>query len=371
MVSKPWPILLTVRMPDHGGCERDLTRIATHIDRSRFEPHVGCFFRKGVRLTELSAAAVPVEEFPLRSYKSIGSMAKTVSSFKDYVRRHNIQLVHAYDVPTSAFLVPAGRLVGVPALVASQLSLRELNSKPDQLKLRVADRCADKVVVNSKAVLEDLVAHYGVPREKLALIYNGVDASVYRPGPRVRQPGLEDSSLVIGSVAALREEKQFHLLVDAFAKVRSLRPGLRLLMVGGGRQKEPLQARARELQISDSVVWVDTQANVAQWMRAIDIFVLPSRSESFPNALLESMASGCCPVGSTVGGIPELIENERSGLLFPSGNADALAACLARLIAEDDLRAQLADAASERAHCQFSLDKFIANTSNLYERLLT
>src|SRR5215204_474317 len=199
MPSRPWPILLTVRMLDQGGCERDLARLAANIDRSLFTPHVGCFFREGVRLPDLKEAGVPVVEFPLRGLKSWQSISNTVTSFLRYAREHDIRLSHTYDGPSTMFLIPLARMARIPVLVSSQLSLRELNTRREQRFLRFSDRLVRRVVVNSKAVLDDLAIHYDVPRSKLALVYNGIDTTVFHPGPKFRPPGIHGAPLVIGS----------------------------------------------------------------------------------------------------------------------------------------------------------------------------
>jgi L-malate glycosyltransferase len=358
-------------MPNQGGCERDLTRVAMNIDRSKFTPHVGCFYREGVRLTDLSEAGIPVAEFPLRGLKSVGSIYKMAREFRSYVREHGIQLVHTYDAPTTMFLLPLARMARIPVLIESQLSLRELHTRREVTFLRVADKLADRIVVNSKAVLEDLVRNENVPRSKLVLVYNGVDTDVFHPGEKFHPEGIQDASVVIGSIAALRPEKQLHLLIEAFSRVRHIRQGVKLLMVGGGYEEEPLRQRAAELGVSEDVTWIPAQRDVAKWMRAIDIFVLPSRSESFPNGLLEAMACGCCPVGSEVGGVPELVENEKSGLLFASGDVGALSERLALLLTNDRLRADFGRKAAERAAKQFPLERFVSSTADLYNSLLS
>src|SRR3954451_11836266 len=229
MASGLWPILLTVRMLDQGGCERDLARVALNIDRSRFEPHVGCFFREGVRLPDLTNAGIPVTEFPLRGLKSMASIYNTTHSFRAYVRKHHIQLIHTYDGPSTMFLIPLARLAGIPVLISSQLSLRELNTRREQAFLRFSDRFVNRLVVNSKAVRDDLERNYAVPQKKLALVYNGVDVNLFRAGEKFRPPGVEQAPAVIGSIAALREEKQLHLLIEAFAAVQDVPPGVKLL----------------------------------------------------------------------------------------------------------------------------------------------
>jgi glycosyltransferase involved in cell wall biosynthesis len=358
-------------MPSQGGCERDLTRVATNIDRSRFTPHVGCFYREGVRLADLTDAGIPVIEFPLRSLKSLISSYSMIQTFRSYVRQHRIQLIHTFDVPTTLALLPLARMARIPVLIESQLSLRGFYRRPEQTFLGFADKMARRIVVNSQAVLEDLVSNHGVPRTKLVLVYNGVDTSMFYPAEKFRPAGVEDAPVVIGTIAVLRPEKQLHLLIEAFSRVRHLRPGVKLLMVGSGDEEARLRRLAEELRVSEDVLWVPNQSDVAKWMRAIDIFVLSSLSESFPNGLLEAMASGCCPVGSNVGGVPELIENEKSGLLFPSGDVEALTGRLALLLGNDSLRAEFGRRAAERAATQFHLERFVAGTAGLYETLLS
>src|SRR5215471_11332364 len=97
-------VLLMVRSLEHGGCERDLTKIALHLDRSRFEPHVG-IFRDGFRRQELEAAGVPILNLPVRSFAN-STAWKGFRQMGTYVRKHGIQLVHAFDVPLDIFAAP-------------------------------------------------------------------------------------------------------------------------------------------------------------------------------------------------------------------------------------------------------------------------
>jgi L-malate glycosyltransferase len=109
---------------------------------------------------------------------------------------------------------------------------------------------------------------------------------------------------------------------------------------------------------------------VAQWMRSIDIFVQASTFESFSNALLEATACGCCVIGSRVGGTPELIIDQTSGLLFDSGDIDGLVDCLKRVIRDEEFRNRLATAAALRAATEFSIERAVKRTEALYTSLL-
>src|SRR5688572_2126587 len=150
-MAKPWPVLLMVRELGIGGCERDLTKVAIGIDRSRFEPHVGCFRPEGFRTVELTSNGVPIVHVPVSSFRS-PSAVQAARVMGDYIRTRGIQLVHSYDVPTTVFGVPVARMYGSPVVVSSQLSYRRLAKPSIRLLMRVTDRLADTVVVNCVAM---------------------------------------------------------------------------------------------------------------------------------------------------------------------------------------------------------------------------
>jgi glycosyltransferase involved in cell wall biosynthesis len=206
---------------------------------------------------------------------------------------------------------------------------------------------------------------------RVQLCYNGVDTTEFYPKATARSPELKSASLVIGTVCVLRPEKAVPVLLAAWARVRDFVPGSKLLIVGDGPELPSLQAYAHELGLADSCVFLPATASVAPIMRSIDIFVLPSRSEAFSNALLEAMACGCCVVGSRVGGTPELIgEKEERGLLFESGNVDDLAAKLARLLADFELRQALSEAAVRFAHDTLRIEANVSRTMQIYDQFL-
>lgn len=369
-MSGPAPVLLLVRELDLGGCERDLTKVALRLDRSRFEPHVACFRPDGVRRNELDAAGVPVLQLPVTSFGSF-SVFQGAATLRRYLRRHHIRLVHAFDVPTSAFTPPWARLFGVPAVITSQLSYRALAPGHLRAGLRLSDRLSHRIVVNCKAMWRHMADDEGVPERKLFLCYNGVETAVFHPGERMLPPSLAGAPLVIGCIAGLRPEKRLDLLIQAFARVAGLAPGVKLLIVGSGSELPVLQNLARQLKVDADTVFEPATHDVPRWLHAIDIFVLASGSEAFSNALLEAMASGCCPVGSNIGGTPELIAHGERGLLFSPGDASALADQLASLIQSPAALTRMAGSAATHARTRLSMDLAIERISGLYSDLLS
>jgi len=233
-----------------------------------------------------------------------------------------------------------------------------------------AERRAHGIVVNCKYVKQHLVEDEGFAPAKIRVCYNGIDLDRFRRGIATHPPTLPADALVIGVICVLRPEKGLTTLIDAFAKVWQPGSKLRLLVVGSGPILGALQQRARDLGIYDVCVFEPSTDRVEEWLRTIDIFVLPSLSEALSNSLMEAMACGCCPVASRVGGNPELIEDGKRGLLFEPGNSDELAAKLRELINSPELRISLATAAHDFLHANFSRAISVRRMTEIYGEFL-
>jgi glycosyltransferase involved in cell wall biosynthesis len=352
-----------------GGSERQMTETARFLDRSRFEPRVGCFLPAGLRGEELRAAGIRVAQFPVHSYKSWSAVAGA-RSLARYIHQERIELVHAFDYPLNVFAVPIARWFTSAVAVASQRSHRELVPGGYLRLLRQVDRVADAVVVNCEYLRQHLVRDEGVPAERVEVCYNGIDLDFFAAGESSRPAALADTPFVVGVVCGLRAEKGLPVLLEAFTQVRAMRDGVKLAVVGSGPMLGELEARARELGIFEACVFQPATARIPDWLRAIDIFVLPSLSEAFSNALMEAMACGCCCVASNVGGNPELVRSGETGLLFERGDVESLALALRRLMADDGLRRQLASNGQSYIRGNFSAQTAAQRMGEIYGRLL-
>jgi glycosyltransferase involved in cell wall biosynthesis len=359
--AQPVPVLLMARELGVGGSERQLVEMAKALDRTRFLPHVGCM-REGFRCAELRAAGVPVAVFPVRSLYGPSALAGAWQ-LRRYVMRHNIQLLHSFDVPMNLFAVPVARLIGTPVILSSQRAFRGLTPGLRRRLLRLTDSIVDGVVVNSEAVRRHLIRDESVPAEKIHLCHNGIDIARFNPQPRPDRP-----ELTIGVVCALRPEKDIATLIRAFAKARQ--PHWRLMIVGSGPCLGDLKTLVRDLDLTHATTFHATTDQVPARLHEMDILVLPSLSESFSNALMEAMASGCAVVASRVGGNPELVTPGETGLLFEAGQSDALAGSLLRLGESAPLRKQLAASASEFIRSRFTVAASVRRLEEIYGTLL-
>ncbi|MEO8050183.1 MAG: glycosyltransferase family 4 protein [Acidobacteriota bacterium] len=366
--TPPKPVLLMVRELGLGGSERQMAELAQALDKSEFEAHVGCFLEDGFRAQELRRAGIPILALPVRSFMAFNALEGAWQMGR-YLRRHRIQLVHTFDLPLTCFGVPVARAWGVPAVLSSQRAYRNLQPRYHRLA-RFTDRLAHGIVVNCEAMRVHMIEDEGARPELLHVCPNWIDVEHYRPMPALRPQPIADASLVVGVVCALRPEKGLTTLIDAFAQVRDSAPGLKLLIVGDGTMLAPLQQRVRERGLEQQCVFQPAVGDVREWLREIDIFVLPSLSEALSNSLLEAMASGCAVVASRVGGNPELVRDGDTGLLFTVENVEDLASQLRALIGSESLRKQLSESGLTLVRENYNRDASVQRIQKLYRSFL-
>lgn len=217
------------------------------------------------------------------------------------------------------------------------------------------------VCVSESERRRGLEARACVP-ERTVVIYNGINTSDV---PR----GAQSSAVpVIVSVGRFKAPKDFVSLVRA---LRDLPAGtFSAHLIGSGPEHATVAREIRELGLTDAVELLGERENVPELLAKADVFVLSTLSEGLPMTVLEAMAAGVPVVASDVGGVPELVVHEETGLLVPAGDRVALASALARLLAEPDLRRRLGSAGRVRAETTFGLESFRRAYVELFRREL-
>ena len=200
---------------------------------------------------------------------------------------------------------------------------------------RALDPVTDAYFGVAHAQVPYIVEQLGLPERKVRIIHNGVDTEAMRvEDTSVRHElGLDDEHQLVGTLAALRPEKDLETFLHAAALVSGHRPLARFLVVGDGPRRTTLENLARELGLEHRVVFMGQRTDVAAVLSAMDVFVLTSYTvECFPMALLEAMACSTAAVCTAVGGIPELVDEGVTGYLVPPKDPEALAERLAELL---------------------------------------
>lgn len=346
-----------------GGTERQMTELVRRLDRSRWTVHVACFHARGAWFGRVAERAASVTEFPIESFHRADAFAY-LWSFARWCRRMRLAVVHATELYSNVFALPGAALGGVPVRVGNRREINPDKSAAQIAMQRVAYGFAHKIVANSHAAADRLRLER-VPARKIAVVPNGLDLPRFAP----RRSSAPRRRVVV--VANLRPEKRHDVLIDAAPAVLAAFPDARFEIVGGGPERERLLARVDSLGVRHAFSFLGHRDDVPARLSAADVFVLPSESEAFPNAVLEAMAAGLPIVASGVGGILELIDDGRTGLLTPVGDPAALADRLCRLMANAALASTLGAAARADADVRYSFDRMVAAFELLYLTELT
>jgi glycosyltransferase involved in cell wall biosynthesis len=353
------PIAIVVTSFEPGGTERQMSELIRRLDPQRFRVHVGCFRKTGAWLPRVEAVAEEVTQFQIRSFKSPGSLV-TLWDFAAWLRSRGIAVLQACDLYANVFALPAAALAQVPVRIGSR---REL-APPDKTRAhltaqRLAYRTAHRVVANSSAGAERL-RYEGVSTHKIQVIPNGIDLSGFD------RPQRKDRRRIVATVANLRQEKGHDVLLRAAALVLRRVPDARFRVIGDGPLRDSLPDLAAGLGVSAAVEFLGHREDVAALLATSDVFAFPSRTEAFPNGLIEGMAAGLPVVSSGTGGMLELVDDRRNGLLVPPGDEHALAAALLELMGDPPLANRLGAAARQTIEARYSFDRMVATFTDLY-----
>jgi len=346
-----------------GGTERQMIELVRRLDPSRWAVHVPCFHGRGAWFPRVVEAAASVVEFPVTTFQSTSAL-QHMWAFARWCRTVRIAVVHTTELYANIFGLPGAALAGVPVRIGNRREINPDKSAAQIAMQRLAYGFAHKVVANSRAAA-DRLRREQVAARKIAVIPNGLDLDAIQPAahrPRPRK---------VTIVANLRPEKGHDVLMDAAVMVLRRFPDATFECVGHGSELKPLVARAERLGLQPAFSFLGHRDDVGARLAEADLFVLPSRSEAFPNAVLEAMGAGLPIVASGVGGILELIDSGRTGLLVPPGEPQPLADALCRLMADPALAARLGAAARDQARAHYSFDRMVASFESLYLSELT
>jgi glycosyltransferase involved in cell wall biosynthesis len=356
-----------------GGTERQFVRLVRNLDRSRYDIRIACLQRRGPLLTEIETLGMPITEFPINSLYNLRT-AKLFIRLVRFLRRERIHVLHAFDFYADVFAVPAARIAGVPVVLASRRELLDLRSLWQRRAVRFACRLATGVVVNSRAAGADLLNTDPSGEERVHVIPNCIDLQHFRPSmPRneVRSIlGFGADSPLIGTLCNLRAEKNVEMFLQAARQVQLTFPESRFVIVGDGPERERLQRLADELGLSGAVLFLGDRGDVSDLLGALDLFVLTSRTESFPNAILEAMSVGCPAVATLVGGVAELVREGENGFLVPPGESGTLAERIIELLRDPARRQAMGRAGRLRVKREFLAGQVSKRLQDLYSRML-
>lgn len=357
---------------DVGGLERNVVNQVREGRRLGQRVSVVCMERTGTLAEQVELLGGKV----LTLQKRPGLRPGMVMRMRRVMRDLRPDVVHSHQIATLLYGGAAARLTGVPVVVHTEHGRERYATR---LRTRVLGRAAgglcDVFYCLTRDMAGELREHRIVAAHKIRVIRNGIDVAKFTdwsadPALVRRGFGIPPQAPLIGTVGRLTEVKRQYVLIRAFAKVRQRFPAAHLLLVGDGPLLEQLRTLADSLGVGESVHFAGYQPHSGPYLQAMDVFALTSRSEGMPQAVLEASVTELPVVASRVGGLPEVIEDGSSGILFEPENDAELAKIIGELIADPARRKALGTAARARVESSFSVARMAAEYHRDFIELL-
>jgi glycosyltransferase involved in cell wall biosynthesis len=353
-----------------GGAEYVAALLAKALDRRRFDVTVCCLKENGVVGEEIERAGVPLVTLPRKSTTRVDYF--TAFKLLRELRARGVQIVHTHDVH-GLWDGALCRLVSPGLRHVHTFHYGNYPRPPSTSRSieRLMWRAPDALVAVGHRQAAGISAAYGIDASRLKVIRNGVDRARADIATEVRQAVANESRPVIGSVSTLIPQKGLPCLLEAAASLRNSGHEFLLLLIGEGNLRPQLEQQIASLGLHDNVRmlgWVTEASRRA--LPACDVFVQSSLWEAMSVVVLEAMALGKPMVVTRVGENEHTVEDGRTGLLVPPGDATALASALGRLLDDRQLRSRLGDAARRRYDELFTAERMAEEYASLYAALV-
>jgi glycosyltransferase involved in cell wall biosynthesis len=301
--------------------------------------------------------------------ESCGPMIEARRAF----RAERLDIVHFHAGRLGAIYpaIVASRWTGIPTRLLT-VHNQVLRRSPLQrlFEARVLGSL-DAIVAVGAEVKGELMEKKNVTADKISVIVNGIELTEFdtlEPTEKIRaELGVDSTASVLGVVGRLHYDKGIDLLIRALALLKPRYSQLRAVIIGSGPDEAALKGLAETEGVGDIIHFAGYRADARRLMPALDMIAMPSRRDAQPFALLEAMAARRAVVAAAVGGIPGILIDGVTGVLFPSENVNALAAALEKLLKDPGQRKALGEAARQRVKKEFSESAMIEKTAALYE----
>ena len=365
-----------------GGAERQVVDLVNNVDHSRFEATLFTFEEQADLAASIRRDRVRMVNVPRRSKLD----ARPVASLARIIREDGVELVHCTLqvslLVAAAAIASSGRGVRLVDAIHSTKNRGPKEELADRLLyVPLMGRC-DGVIAVCEAQRRHWAAKYPWLDAKFSTVHNGIDLE--RFGDDVpssekravrRQLGVDDGELVLGMVAAIRPEKNHLGVLEALSRLAAAGQDFRFLFIGGANPgtealERCVRERTRALGLERQVKWLGRVSDPKRIVSILDAAVLFSSTESLPMALIECLAMGKPVISSRVGGVPELVEHGRNGLLVPAGDVAALEMTLSRVISDRSILRDLGSRARASVEGRFSVHHMARRTEQVLMRVL-
>jgi len=356
-----------------GGAEMMLYKTVSKVDKNRYSQIVISMIKPG-HIGEL----IKKENIPVISL-NFSKGISIISGFLKLVKillKEKPEIIHSYMFHADILGRVAGKLCGIKIIISS-LRNENIGGRKREILLKYTNKIADIVTAVCYAAAEKQIERGSITRDKLKVIYNGVDLELFQKSSEQEIMALkEELSLktvenIILTVGRLEPQKNHELLINSFGKLLNKHPNSVLLIAGEGKLRIPLEKQVKDLGLTQNIRLLGVRKDIPKLLSMADAFVLASKYEGMPNVVIEAMASAIPVIATSVGGTPEIIINQSHGLLIKPDDVNSLTVGLDKILnLSKEKRKEIGENGRVRIEKFFTIDKTVNETENLYEHLL-
>ncbi|MFW0778339.1 MAG: glycosyltransferase [Rickettsiales bacterium] len=351
-----------------GGTEQVIRQLVTGLPADRFQNQILCI---DGHIGEIGRQIQKEGKEVFGIARGKGFDLSLVKKIRQKIQEKDIDIVHCHQYTPWVYGWLAAR--GTKARV---IFTEHGRFHPDRYRYKamlinpLIAMMTSSVVAISEATRSALAKYEFIPKQKIRVIYNGIRGLEVRPDEvhALRESlGVTDTELLLGTVARLDPVKNQALMLTALAQILPEYPSARLLLVGDGPDRDNLEQLAGKLAIADRTIFTGFREEPASYLAAMDLFLLSSHTEGTSMTLLEAMSLGITAVATRVGGNPEIVVDEKTGILTEPGSVQSFAAAIERLLDDVELRKHMSEKSKDVFSRKFSVEKMVDSYVSLYD----
>jgi glycosyltransferase involved in cell wall biosynthesis len=372
------PIVWMIDSLGPGGAERLTVSILEQLNKEIFDIRVCVLhIQQGNPVAhEIERIGIPVDLVMIPYLRHPANLPRLLK----YLRKWRPKLIHTQLEFSDVLGCAAGKILGIPSVSTQHtVGIPEGGSAfwRNELMWASLRYCCNKVIAVSESTRQFHQQMGRLDNGKTITIYNGIDLSSYKAFSSMERDkkrkslNLPANGMVITTVAVLRELKGIQYMIEAMPIILDAAPDVCYLIVGDGEYGQSLRELVELHQLGDRVFFAGHRSDIPEILAASDLFVLPSLTEALPTVLIEAMAAMKPIVASSVGGIPEMIDNGRNGLLVRHANASDLATACLQVLLDEHKAETMGRNGFDVAREKFDIQNQVHKLTNLYQELLT
>lgn len=352
-----------------GGGERIALKLAAFLPQYGYRASI-LTFSADPATTAFESAPCPVYLLPLHRTYDLTAI-KGAFTLRRFLKQQNIKIVQTFFESSDIWAGFVTRTLSNAKLIWSRRDMGILRSRKHEVAYRLMAGLPDAVFAVSELVRQHCIDEDGIAPDRVETIYNGLDLASWSTPPHTAN---RSAQLLVTTIGNIRHVKGHDIFIKAAAAIAPQFPNVCFSIAGGVLEPtyfEELQSLVRTLNLGDRFQFAGGVTNLHEHLSAANIFVLPSRSEGFSNAIVEAMAASLPVVATNVGGNAEAVQDGVSGFIVPSEDPQALAAAIMQLLSDPAKAQAMGIAGKQRVVEKFTIEAMMKQTTATYTRLLT